>query len=103
MKPARLLKVSSLNPPHQARRYSLELSTCFFSSFERAAHDHPRGAALDQPGQRDREVDRELVVHAGRVVFGLEPVRTVEPAQPVAFDELPRERVRQVRVVVLSM
>ena len=64
---------------------------------ERGAHDHAGGAALDQAGQRDRDVDRELVVHAGRVVLGLEPVRTVEPAQPFALDERPRERGRAAR------
>ncbi len=40
--------------------------------------------------------DGELVVHPRAVgTFRLEPVRAVEATEHVAFDELPRERVRQ--------
>src|SRR5205823_3220491 len=71
--------------------------------FERAAHDETGGAALDEAGQRHRELDCEVVVHARRRrALGLEAVGAVEPPQHIALYELPRELAGRAGVVVLE-
>src|SRR5260370_33273252 len=69
---------------------------------QRGADDHPRRLTLDEPGQRDRHVDREIVGGPGAGSVRLEPVPAVELAQLVALDELPGERVGGVALGVFE-
>ena len=102
MEPARLLG----GLPDRSGRlrsgpaYDPRVSTAFLSSLSAVPMIIPAARRLISPGRRDRDVDDELVVDAGGVVLGLEPVRTVEPAQPLPLDQLPGEHGRQLGVVV---
>src|ERR1700674_1818554 len=69
---------------------------------QRGADDHARRLTLDEAGQRDRHVDREIVGEAGAGSLRLEPVPAVKLAQLVALHQLPGERVGGVAVVVLE-
>ena len=91
-------------PRARASGAQLDRLDLLLQLLQRAAHDQARGPPLEQPGQRDREVDRELVVDACRLSgpSGSKRYAAVEAAQHVAFDELPRERVGSIGVVVLE-
>src|SRR5688572_863763 len=65
--------------------------------------DPALGAALDEAGERDDELDRQVVLHERAAVVGrLEAIGALDRALDVALDHRPSEHVGGVRVVVLQ-